>query len=50
LHSNYNLARLADKEKDKVTARRYYVVVQDIADKKSAAYREAKAYLKKNKK
>jgi hypothetical protein len=50
LHSNYNLARIADKEKDKAAARRYYIIVQDIADKKSAAYREAKAYLKKNKK
>ena len=50
LHANYNLARIAEKERDLGTARRYYAVVQDIADKKSDQYREAKAFLKKNKK
>ncbi|AII51124.1 hypothetical protein N008_03885 [Hymenobacter sp. APR13] len=50
LHANYNLARIAEKEKDFGTARRYYTVVQDIADKKSDQYRESKAFLKKYKK
>ncbi|WBO84979.1 tetratricopeptide repeat protein [Hymenobacter yonginensis] len=50
LHANYNLARIAEKEKDLGTARRYYAVVQDIADKKSDQYRESKAFLKKYKK
>jgi hypothetical protein len=50
LHSNYNLARIAEKEKDLGTARRYYAVVEGIADKKSDQYRESKAFLKKYKK
>ncbi|WP_315984808.1 tetratricopeptide repeat protein [Hymenobacter puniceus] len=50
LHANYNLARIAEKEKDLGTARRYYTVVQNIADKKSDQYRESKAFLKKYKK
>lgn len=50
LHANYNLARIAEKEKDLGTARRYYAVVQNIADKKSDQYRESKAFLKKYKK
>ena len=50
LHANYNLARIAEREKDLGTARRYYAVVQDIADKKSDQYKEAKVFLKKNRK
>ena len=50
LHSNYNLARIAEKEVDTAAALRYYAIVRDIADNKSAVYREAKAYLKRNKK
>lgn len=50
LHANYNLARIAEKERDLGTARRYYAVVRDIADSKSDQSREAKAFLKKNKK
>jgi hypothetical protein len=50
LHANYNLARMAEREKDLGAARRYYTVVHAIADHKSNQYREAKAFLKKNKK
>ncbi|GAA4018331.1 hypothetical protein GCM10022408_35110 [Hymenobacter fastidiosus] len=50
VYAHFNLARIADKEKDLKNAVRYYAVVQDKADKKSEYYREAKAYLKKNKK
>ncbi|KUG09884.1 tol-pal system protein YbgF [Solirubrum puertoriconensis] len=50
LYSNLNLARIADKAKDVKTAARYYDVVRTKADHKSEQYREAKAYLKKNKK
>ena len=48
LFANTNLARIAAREKDVVTARRYYTVVADKADRKSEQAREAKAYLKKN--
>lgn len=50
LHANYNLAKIAEKNKDIAAARRYYAVVHDIADHKSLQYKEAKAFLKKNKK
>jgi len=50
LYSNLNLARLAEREKDKVAARRYYEAVVDHADHDLEQYKEAKAYLKKNKK
>ncbi|SHJ08540.1 hypothetical protein SAMN02745146_2238 [Hymenobacter daecheongensis DSM 21074] len=49
VYSHFNLARIADKEKDIKNARRYYAVVEDKSEKKSEYYREAKAYLKKNK-
>jgi hypothetical protein len=41
---------MAEREKDLGAARRYYTVVHAIADHKSNQYREAKAFLKKNKK
>ncbi|GGF20407.1 tol-pal system protein YbgF [Hymenobacter cavernae] len=50
LYSNLNLARLAEREKDKAAARRYYEAVIEHADHKLEQYKEAKAYLKKNKK
>jgi hypothetical protein len=50
LFANANLARLAVKDKDLVAARRYYTVVADKADHKSDQYKEAKLWLKKNKK
>ncbi len=49
LYANMNLARLAVKDKDAMAARRYYAVVVDKAERKSEQYKEAKAYLKKNK-
>jgi hypothetical protein len=49
LFANMNLARLAVKDKDLAAASRYYAVVLDKADRKSEQYKEAKAYLKKNK-
>ena len=48
LFANMNLARVAVKEKDIATARRYYDVILDKADRKSEQYKEAKAWLKKN--
>ncbi|GAB3197946.1 tetratricopeptide (TPR) repeat protein [Pontibacter aydingkolensis] len=51
INSYLNLARIADQQKDVVTAKRYYtVVLQQSEDKKSANYKEAKKYLKDNKK
>ncbi|UOQ55186.1 tetratricopeptide repeat protein [Hymenobacter cellulosivorans] len=50
LYANQKLAQIADKEKDTTAALRYYKVVADKADHKSAEYKEAKAYVKKNKK
>ncbi|WP_324671884.1 tol-pal system protein YbgF [Hymenobacter sp. GOD-10R] len=50
LYSNLNLARLAERDKDKPGARRYYQAVVDHADHDLEQYKEAKAYLKKNKK
>ncbi|MBF9236747.1 tol-pal system protein YbgF [Hymenobacter sp. BT683] len=47
LFANMNLARLAVKEKDIATAKRYYTVVADKAAHKSEQYKEAKAWLKK---
>ena len=49
LFANANLARLAIKEKDAAAAKRYYAVVADKADHKSEQYKEAKAWLSKNK-
>ena len=49
LFSNANLARIAVREKDLGTARRYYIVVADKAEHKSEQYKEAKMWLKKNK-
>lgn len=50
LHANYNLAKIAEKAKDVPAARRYYTIVRDIADSKSQQHKEAKTFLKKNKK
>ena len=47
LFANTNLARIAVKEKDFDTARLYYKVVLDKADRKSEQAREAKTFLKK---
>ena len=48
LFANAALGRLADKEKDPTTARRYFQAVADKADHKSDQYKEAKTWLKKN--
>lgn len=45
-----NLARISNQEKDKAKAKHYYSIVMDATDKKSPSYKEAKAYLQKNKK
>jgi len=50
LHANAGLARLASKEKNVAAAKRYYAVVLDKADKKSAEYTEARAYLQAHRK
>ncbi|PRY11561.1 tetratricopeptide repeat protein [Pontibacter ummariensis] len=50
LNSYLNLARIADKRNDKATAKAYYSVVLKASEKKSANYKEAKEYLKKNRK
>ncbi|GAB3288171.1 hypothetical protein GCM10027348_03600 [Hymenobacter tenuis] len=50
LFANLALARLADRTKDITAARRYYSVVLDKSDHDSEQYKEAKAYLKNNRK
>jgi len=50
LYSNLNLARLAEREKDNTTARRYYEAIVEHADHDLEQYKEAKAYLRKNRK
>jgi hypothetical protein len=49
LLANHHLARLAADRQDVATARRYYAVVEDKADRKSGEYREAHEYLKQHK-
>ncbi|WP_045687143.1 hypothetical protein [Hymenobacter sp. AT01-02] len=50
VYANLALARLADQDKDKKAAIRYYTVVRDVSEHDTEQYIEAKAYLKKNKK
>jgi tetratricopeptide (TPR) repeat protein len=51
VNSYLNLGRIAELQKDKVTAKRYYtIVMQQTDDKKSDTYKEAKKYLKDNRK
>ncbi|MBC3538517.1 tetratricopeptide repeat protein [Rufibacter sediminis] len=50
ISSFVNLARICDKEKNVRQAKQYYEVVLKLADSKSDAEKEAKAYLKKNRK
>jgi len=50
INSYLNLARIAHQEKDKAAAKRYYTVVLQASEKKSATYKEAKQYLKANRK
>ncbi|OON69841.1 tol-pal system protein YbgF [Hymenobacter sp. CRA2] len=48
--AHHHLARLAADQRDVATARRYYSVVEEKAQKNSAEYREAREYLKQHKK
>lgn len=50
VNSYLNLARIAKQQKDKAAAKSYYAVVMKASDKKSANYKEAKTFLKENKK
>lgn len=49
IFANNYLGKIAEGEHDTAAARRYYKVVTDKADRKSDQYKEAKAWLKKNK-
>jgi hypothetical protein len=48
LFANASLAKIFEQSNDLPAARRYYLVIVDKADHKSAQYKEAKAFLKKN--
>ncbi|MFD2514534.1 tetratricopeptide repeat protein [Pontibacter locisalis] len=48
INSYLNLARIANQQKDKAVAKRYYNIVLQASEKKSASYKEAKKYLKEN--
>jgi len=50
INSYLNLARISKQEKDLSTAKRYYTVVYKASEKKSDSYKEAKEFLKKNRK
>jgi len=50
LYALLNMGRIADKQKRPADAIRYYKEVQEKAERKSEAYNEARAYLKKQKK
>ncbi|WP_019946568.1 tetratricopeptide repeat protein [Hymenobacter aerophilus] len=50
IYAVLNLARIAVKEPDPAAATRYYQEVLKKSERKSDAYKEAKAYLQKNKK
>jgi hypothetical protein len=46
LYANFNLAKMAAQENNTLTARRYFQVVLDKAERNSEPYQQAKAYLK----
>ncbi|MCB2410472.1 tetratricopeptide repeat protein [Hymenobacter lucidus] len=50
LYASLNMARIALKQNDPAAARRHFQVVTSKADHKTAMYKEAKAYLKPQKK
>ena len=50
LYSLLNLGRIAATQQDYKTARMHFERIKDIADKKSDPYKEAKEWLKKNRK
>ena len=49
LYALLNLARIADKQQDTAAAARYYREVEDKAERKSDAHREARAYFSRQK-
>ncbi len=49
ISSFVNLARISDKEKNVKQAKQYYETVVKLSDSKSASEKEARAYLRKNK-
>ncbi len=50
INSYLNLARIHNQQKDKSKAKQYYTVVLNSSEKKSAPYKEARTFLKANKK
>lgn len=50
INSYLNLARIAQQKKDAAATKHYYEVVMQISEKKSDSYKEAKTYLKKQRK
>ena len=50
LYALLNLARIANDQMDLKTAKAHYERIKDIADRKSEPFKEAKDWLKKNKK
>lgn len=50
VNSYLNLGRMANQQKDIAAAKKYYTVVLKASEKKSGSYKEAKDYLKANKK
>lgn len=50
INSYLNLARISKREKDLSAAKKYYTIVMDVSEKKSSTYKEAKEFLKENRK
>ncbi|NDK55122.1 tetratricopeptide repeat protein [Pontibacter fetidus] len=50
INSYLNLARISDQLKNKSQAKRYYTIVLNASEKKSPAFKEARTFLKANKK
>ncbi|HEY4651977.1 MAG TPA: tol-pal system protein YbgF, partial [Pontibacter sp.] len=50
INSYLNLARISEQQKNKSQAKRYYTIVLNSSEKKSAAFKESRSYLKANKK
>ncbi|WP_242927772.1 tetratricopeptide repeat protein [Pontibacter vulgaris] len=50
VNSYLNLARIANQENNKPLAKRYYTIVINNTEKKSAAFKEARTFLKANRK
>lgn len=50
INSYLNLARISNQQKNKSQAKRYYTIVLNSTEKKSEPFKEARAFLKANKK